>query len=58
VSILPDDIDGGERGGKPQGCRVMGGNDVSHERNTPGPCDQLGNHPISRVIPRSDPVEG
>ena len=48
MSILPELFDGRERAGEAQGCCMMGGNDISHDCNTPGSPDQRGNHPISQ----------
>jgi len=48
VSILPEIFDGRERAREAQGCRVMGGDDISHDRDTPGSPDQRGNHPITQ----------
>ena len=43
ASILPESFDGRERSGEPQGCCVMGGKYISHDRNTPGGPDQPSN---------------
>ena len=51
VSILPGIFDGRERAREAQGCRVMGGDDISHDHDTPGSPDQRGNHPITRGDP-------
>jgi len=51
MSILPELFDGRERAGEAQGCRVMGGEVISHDRDTPGSPDQRGNHPISLGAP-------
>jgi len=51
MDILPEMFDGGRRAGKAQGCRMMGGKDISHDRETPGSPDQRGNHPITWGAP-------
>jgi len=48
MGILPELFDGREGAGEAQGCRVMGGEVISHDRDTPGSPDQRGNHPISQ----------
>ena len=47
---------GGERPDEAQGCRMMGKNEVSHDRNTPGTEIGRGYHPINLKgpVPKRD----